>query len=431
MKKNMNLIFTVSKAYAKYLTVLLESIKQNNSDTYLNCYIVHKELGEEEYSFLREIISEDVGEIHLIEINEEVHKMVKEVYGDYTSPYPYPVETYVRILYPWIIPQDIDRILSLGIDMIVTGNLSELYDMEFGDKLLIACRDVTQNGRVPMPRWDVELLNHFKRFEPNTIINTDMMLLAPKRIRGDFSLEDLKKAVAELEYNIPFIEQDLYSWVYHPKVRWVDSDRYNFQVLEAAYDIYGEKIEYEYAKKNALIIHYLDKPWNFKLPFYGEIHKIWWEYALQTRFFSKWILELISGIQGWKDKSRFFEHRDLLMVKEPIENIIRDYFKENGYQNIGVYGAGDYGEMFLDDAPKEYQYTFFDQRAKKIGSYDVKCPEHLEEYKELDVIIVTPFYFENIKHELRRRVSIPVINYSSIINNAYRYRYDVEIKRNF
>ena len=425
--KEMNLLFSLSKGYVPYLTVVLQSIKQNNPNTYFHCYIVNKEFGEQELLYFREIIGEEIGEIHFIKITDEMRKIIQEVYGEtYTS---YPEEAKVKVLYPWIIPEDIDRVLVLGVDVILNGNLAELYDMDFEDKLIIGCADINmREKKMYVPQWENAIIESLKRFTKG-YINTDVMLLDVKKIRREITIDDLKKAGEDLSHNIPLIDQDITSWVFASKIKLVEHERYNCMILEDKRDLegYGEgnkRLEYDYVKKNSLLIQFNSKPWNFSAPHYSGVHKIWWEYAIQTRFGQQWFFELIHSVQSWKDKARFLERRSIISIRESIEKIIREYFEKNNYHKIGVYGAGEYGKIFLHDAPKEYVYKFYDKKVRKLGDYQVESLEALIGCNDLDVVVITNFYLENVMCELAQILSIPLKSYYTIINEAYYYRYD-------
>lgn len=107
--------------------------------------------------------------------------------------------------------------------------------------------------------------------------------------------------------------------------------------------------------------------------------------------------------------------------EKKLSDIIKEYFKLNGYQRIGVYGAGWYGKMFLEHAPKEYEYVFFDQTVRKLGGYEVLAPESLEEYTELDVIVFTPFTLETVKYDLMKKTFAEVIALDGIVLVMWAY----------
>lgn len=428
--KEMNLLFSLSKGYVPYLTVVLQSIKHNNPNTYFHCYIVNKEFGEQELLYFREIIGEEIGEIHFIKITDEMRKIMQEVYGDtFTN---YPEETSVRILYPWIIPENVVYALSLGADVIVNGDLTELYDMDMEGNLVIGCEDVNMHDeKMYVPQWMTDTIDSLRRFG-KTYINADVMMMNLQRIREEITIADLKKAGEDLDYNIPLVDQDIINRVFSSRIKLVEHERYNCMILEDKRDLDGygvcnERLQYEYVKKNALLIQYNSKPWNFSAPHYSGVHKIWWEYATQTRFGQEWSFKLIHSTQSWKDKARFLERRDIISVKEPVENIIREFFEKNNYRKIGVYGAGEYCRIFLHDAPKEYEYKLFDKFVRKIGDYQVESLEMLIDCEDLDVVVITNFYLENVMYELAHTLSVPLKSYFTIINEAYYYRYNKEL----
>ena len=49
--------------------------------------------------------------------------------------------TYMKILLPEILPSDLDKVLYLDCDIVVNADLSELWDVKFGGKAVLAVRD--------------------------------------------------------------------------------------------------------------------------------------------------------------------------------------------------------------------------------------------------------------------------------------------------
>jgi lipopolysaccharide biosynthesis glycosyltransferase len=49
--------------------------------------------------------------------------------------------TYARLVIPWVLPQEVERVLYLDSDLVVVGNVAELWDRSFYNQTLVAARD--------------------------------------------------------------------------------------------------------------------------------------------------------------------------------------------------------------------------------------------------------------------------------------------------
>ena len=58
-------------------------------------------------------------------------------------------ETYYRLLAQEMLPESVERVLYLDVDMIVMGSLEEFYHQDFEGKLLVACSRYGLGGTDP------------------------------------------------------------------------------------------------------------------------------------------------------------------------------------------------------------------------------------------------------------------------------------------
>jgi lipopolysaccharide biosynthesis glycosyltransferase len=100
--------------------------------------------------------------------------------------------TYARLLIPWLIPTDVERVIYLDSDLVVLGNLAELWDMEFGSRKLLAVQDrIVQSVDGPLG------LSNYREIgiaRDTAYFNAGVLLLDLKRWRAD------KVSEAVLEY---------------------------------------------------------------------------------------------------------------------------------------------------------------------------------------------------------------------------------------
>lgn len=197
------------------------------------------------------------------------------------------VETYYRIIGWGMLPETVDRILYLDVDIVVQKSLQELYNLDLGDRAFAVCEDIFGkiNGfhegnkrRLGIP----QRLSYF---------NAGVMLVNVKALREggevDRILAQVYRDYERYEYN----DQDVLNEMYMDRLIYVGWDRFNcppaWYYLDqeaaqagrlefASYDeirAYRETPEAFQEKytnltpqiaKEAAIIHHLadTKPWN-------------------------------------------------------------------------------------------------------------------------------------------------------------------------
>lgn len=103
-------------------------------------------------------------------------------------------------------------------------------------------------------------------------------------------------------------------------------------------------------------------------------------------------------------------------LKQEGKNL-SEYFVENGYRTIAIYGMHYLGECLLEelrDSGIEVRYVI-DKNADKVYS-DVTVYTPEAALPEVDVVIVTAFYFyPKIVDKLCRVVDCPIISIADIV----------------
>lgn len=127
-------------------------------------------------------------------------------------------------------------------------------------------------------------------------------------------------------------------------------------------------------------------------------------------------------IEQWKKLSD--KHLTLFMLMNQWVKIsqkgkcIGDYFEENDYKKVAIYGMSYVGERLVDELAGsciEVEYVI-DQRADTIYSdVDIYLPDDI--LPKVDVIIVSAiYYFEDIYNVLVNRVECPIISLEDVLN---------------
>lgn len=105
-----------------------------------------------------------------------------------------------------------------------------------------------------------------------------------------------------------------------------------------------------------------------------------------------------------------------LIDKQEGKSIV-DFFEDNGYKSIAIYGMSYLGERLMDelkDSGIEVRYAI-DRNAENIyAGVEVKKPE--DDLEEVDAVIVTAvFFFDEIEEQLEKILDCPIISLEDIV----------------
>lgn len=106
----------------------------------------------------------------------------------------------------------------------------------------------------------------------------------------------------------------------------------------------------------------------------------------------------------------------LWMKKKQEGKNISNYFAENKYNSIAIYGMSYVGECLVSELDKtgiEVKFAL-DRNLQKSGKIKILSPD--KEIPEVDVIVVTAIsYFNEIQSKLMKNSDIPVISLKDIL----------------
>lgn len=122
-----------------YMETLIYSIYKNTS-SYVNVNIIYKELSDESLDKLA-WIDEKMSTVNVrpVQISEELHKSMEKISLGHDIG-NLPISSYYRIFLADILP-DVDRIIYLDADTLLTGDLTELWRTDLEGNFLVACLD--------------------------------------------------------------------------------------------------------------------------------------------------------------------------------------------------------------------------------------------------------------------------------------------------
>ncbi|MGN0471772.1 MAG: glycosyltransferase family 8 protein [Lachnospiraceae bacterium] len=288
MAKQMNICIALNRKYVRYAYVLLTSLFYNNPQYDVHVYALNDELNDEDNRALGGLCATHHSDWHDMKVNPQ----------DFLKGLPltemWSKETLYRLSLIDVIPENVDRILYLDIDMIVAKDIRELYETEFGDKYFVATRDIPTVQPIPPedPRY---FLFRDHDFTDTYYINAGMMLWNLKELRGKYHLSSYMDVAAAHNFHIPVLDQDLLNLVHWGQMKYVDPFQYDCFTIITKRE--NDEEENGRRPKEASIIHYAgDKPWKAGLQ--NSANEIWWQYAKMTPFYEEMLEEYVLASCG-------------------------------------------------------------------------------------------------------------------------------------
>ena len=302
----------LNKKYLGYTAVMLTSFCINNKNEDKCVFLLSSELDDEDIKKLDASLSEYNIIIKHIKISRDRFDN-RISHNDKWS-----MEAYYRLMLFDLLPDEVDRLLYLDVDMIINKSVTDFYHRDFGEKSIFVCENA--GGRIDtLARIsEKQKLMFSKMFESGyRYFNSGMLLMNVKRLRESYNFEVYCKAMEEWNYEMVAPDQDLMNYLHWEQVEYVEPERYNYFSRIA----HEDGIRYEDGKEKLCIIHYTDeKPWETK-NYHYPIEKIWWDYAKKTEFYPEIVERFI----------------DNTMMDPYVENWIRDLMAqvEKSNQKLG------------------------------------------------------------------------------------------------
>ncbi len=259
----MNILTCINKRYLPYFTAMISSLADHNAGEH-TVYIVTSEVTDDDIKPYRKYIPERVKTV-TVKFDNSLIKGAPTVKR-------WPKEIYYRIFAAQYLPESVDRILYLDSDMIINGDLSELYERNFDGQYFIATTNI--HNRL------------FRRFilwkngatKKHVYANTGVLLMNLVLLRKEQRIDEVLSYIKRRKWLLSLPDQDVISTLYGLKISLVDNKVYNLSEREIRWNKRHKKanIDEKWVDENTKIIHYLsrNKPWKEG---YKGILKPWYD----------------------------------------------------------------------------------------------------------------------------------------------------------
>ena len=280
----MNVVTALNRKYLKYTAVMLPSLCENNRSG-IDAYLLHSELTGDDINLLSEALSLNGYDITLHPLEVDRSRFSKRL----PTNDQWSLETYFRLLLPDMLPQSVEKILYLDVDMIINRSLEEIYDSDLSDCDILTCEDAC--GQKTLDKFSDRQLAMLSPLldKGYRYFNAGFMLMNMERIRARVGFDDYLRAIEEWEYEMAAPDQDILNYMHGEYIAYADW---------AVYDLFAKVahnfgITYEEVKAQTAVIHYAgSKPWDGGSVHF-DIEQLWWDYAKKTPFYVELMEEFI------------------------------------------------------------------------------------------------------------------------------------------
>ena len=256
MKKEVHLAICCDDNYLVPASITIKSYFLHNRKYRTVCHTFSDSLNKQSVDTLTKLVEECGGELQVHALPKEAIEVINSapLAWEYLS-----VTTYYRLMLPYVLGDDVQRVLYLDCDTMVRKDLSEYYFDE-NDFIIAGSRDL-------------EDYVHAERLGLSKYVNAGILVMDVKQIRTKYHQSGL---IAEMSSMMNTMElkcgdQDMINIMFQDKLHYFD-DSFNFQHgVHKAYVLRHKK-----DVDDATVVHFItgDKPWKptYCFPYTGEYY---------------------------------------------------------------------------------------------------------------------------------------------------------------
>ena len=314
-------VFAGDYAYIRQIETALKSICRHNS--HLKIYLLNQDIPQEWFSQIRIYLQEMGGDLIDCKLIGSQYKM------NWSNKLPHINHmTFARYFIPDFVTED--KVLYLDSDLIVTGDLTDLFELDLGENYLGAARSC---------------------FGAGVGFNAGVLLINNKKWKSETIRQKLIELTEKEHENVKEGDQSILNMLFKDQYSLLE-DKYNFQI---GFDAGAAEKNHAFIFEIPLtpspkILHYIspDKPWKqFSV---GRLREEWWKYS-----FMEW--DYI--VSSWKEKGVFYS-ADIYKPKLTCMNLTNSWCVEKI-------------DYLVEQLPEVHFYiaahTFMSDELKRLSKY--------------------------------------------------------------
>lgn len=322
MSNQIHILLAITDSYVAYCAVTLVSIFENNKNSHFCIHIICADLKDSNKGKLERIFEYYKQELDLIQPDMTKFQPIMDVKD--LIPNKYHVSTYYRLFAAEWLAKDIDRIIYLDCDLIVTGDLKSLWEEHLDDDTVLCATH------------DFVRINDYHRLQINPLhhiyFNAGVLLINLIYWRSHSMEQSCVDYICTYPERILLADQEALNAVLSGKVKYIHP-KYNTMSFYFAKEEYLSVCTWfsdieaiREAIKAPVIVHFAgDKPW-FKgdyLPYRDE----WMKYLAMT----EWKGMRIGYKGGWKGRYKQFIKKATCHFLGKLGNTLRLRYPASPY----------------------------------------------------------------------------------------------------
>ena len=244
--------------YAPYSSVVIASIIDNNKEEKITFHLLHTNLTKERCDTIKAWVEGFQGK-HVC-----FYQMQKETFRDFPIDENTYLDygAYIRLYLGECLPH-LDKVIYLDCDIIVRGQLTELWNTDISEYAVAGVRDRINDY--------IRVYNRLRYPMADGYINSGMMLINLKRWREDGFFRKAQQVACERGADVlKNHDQDIINAIYHGQILMLP---FRYNLLE--YYLYVEEwlyLDHKYypeigeACQHPVIVHFCmpQKPWHYE-----------------------------------------------------------------------------------------------------------------------------------------------------------------------
>ena len=253
----MDIVICINKQYLMPAGVMLCSLFENNKEEQIT---IHAMLGEDGDQCMKP----------LQEMTERYHQTIRfyDMKDVRTDDFPVGLyfqepfitkEAYFRLFVMDVLPQSLEKVLYLDVDMVICGSIRELWDMDISDVAVGVVPDCFHQ--------DIHETNRIGYEVSLGIFNSGVLLINLNYWREHDVMKEFVAYAKEAKDHLKYHDQDVLNYVFRHSKKELPI-RFNLQTIHMYYDrfryLHFRLIEeVKEAFRHPVIIHYTgpEKPW--------------------------------------------------------------------------------------------------------------------------------------------------------------------------
>ncbi|MCD8397883.1 MAG: glycosyltransferase family 8 protein [Lachnospiraceae bacterium] len=278
------IFFTTDESYAPWLDCAIRSMEENASEAYTyQINVLHQNLSEESQRRIASGVHAPF-EIRFIPMENELAGITDRTENRLRCDY-FTLTIYFRLFIADRFPE-YDKGIYLDSDIVVPGDISELYRVELGDNIIGACADrsITQVPEL------VEYVENAVGVPIDRYINSGILLMNLKKMRETGFCDHFLHLLHTFHFDCLAPDQDYINAMCSGKIVYLD------ETWDAMPPMGGKEAE---VLQNPKLIHYnlFQKPWCYddipyeeyfwscakKSPFYPDILRFKEDYSEEQK----------------------------------------------------------------------------------------------------------------------------------------------------